>query len=77
MQTQIDWSPEIFSKFSYPGELKISPDGKWVAYTLKRVNLEEDDYRQSINLRRIEGEDRFNLEEGSHGPTFSPDGRRL
>lgn len=32
------WSVSSFAKFVVPTEVKISPSGTWIAYTIKRVS---------------------------------------
>ncbi len=61
------------------GNLAISPDGEWVAYTVQTTDIEEDRRSSDLFMVNWDGTTRLQLthtEEGSEGnPQFSPDGR--
>jgi len=75
--TRIKWNPKVFSKFVYPVEIKISPKGNWISYTLKRVNIKENRDVNTVVLQNIKNGERCYLEEGSTSPLFSPNGAKL
>lgn len=59
---------------------QISPDGEWIAYTITRANLEEDESRTRIWMVSTAGGDAIPLtsaEESSTRPRWSPDGKYL
>jgi dipeptidyl aminopeptidase/acylaminoacyl peptidase len=60
---------------------KVSPDGRWVAFVVTRVDLEANRYRSAVWLAAVDGSaPPYPLTAGEHGdgqPAWSPDGRRL
>ena len=62
------------------GNAQISPDGKWVAYTVKTLDLAEDKSRTQIWMVPTAGGDAIPLtskETSSSHPRWSPDGKYL
>jgi len=62
------------------GETAVSPDGKWLAYSVTTVNLEQNTKTAGLWLQKIEGGEPFKLavtQPGDGGPQFSPDGRSV
>src|ERR1700685_1543071 len=62
------------------GDPQISPDGKWVAYTVKTANLKEDKNRRRIWMVPTGGGMAIALtdeNESSSHPRWSPDGKYL
>ena len=65
------------------GEISWSPDGKYMAYTTKRLNGKEDavSTNSDIYLYDIETGKEINISEGNKGydryPVFSPDGSKI
>ncbi len=62
------------------GGAQISPDGRYVAYTVQQANWDENDFINQIWLANIASGDRIQLTSGkksSGGPQWSPDSRRL
>jgi len=65
------------------GEISWSPDGKYIAYTTKKLTGKE--YARSTNsdiiLHEISSGKEINISEGNHGydryPVFSPDGLKI
>jgi dipeptidyl aminopeptidase/acylaminoacyl peptidase len=71
---------EDMMKMRRLGETAVSPDGKWLAYSVTTVNLAEDSKTAELWLQKIEGGDPLPLavaEPGDSGPQFSPDGKRI
>lgn len=59
---------------------ELSPDGKWVAYSVREVNLEKDSWSNNLFMIPSEGGDPVQLtytEAGGSSPKWSPDGRFL
>jgi len=59
---------------------QISPDGHWVAYTVRTLNLKEDKSTQQIWMVPAAGGEAIPLTakgESSSSPRWSPDGKRL
>ena len=62
------------------GETAVSPDGKWLAYSVTTVNLEKNTKTTDLWLEPIAGGDPHKLEvaqPGDSGPQFSADGKRI
>jgi dipeptidyl aminopeptidase/acylaminoacyl peptidase len=65
------------------GEISWSPDGKYIAYTTKRLRGKEDarSTNSDIFLYEISSGKEVNISEGNHGydrdPVFSPDGSKI
>jgi dipeptidyl aminopeptidase/acylaminoacyl peptidase len=59
---------------------RVSPDGKWVAFTVERSNLEEDERPSRVWMVPIAGGDAIPMTakgNSSEDPRWSPDGRYL
>jgi len=62
------------------GETAVSPDGKWLAYSVTTVNLEQNTRTAELWLQKVEGGDPIPLavaRPGDSGPQFSPDGHSV
>ena len=67
------------------GETAVSPDGKWLAYSVTTVNLEQNTKTAELWLQAIapEGSASVNPQKlavaqpGDSGPQFAPDGKRI
>jgi dipeptidyl aminopeptidase/acylaminoacyl peptidase len=62
------------------GETAVSPDGKWLAYSVTTVNLEQNTKTAELWLQAIAGGDPQKLavaQPGDSGPQFAPDGKRI
>ncbi len=62
------------------GDPRISPDGRWVAYTVATQDLKEDESKTRIWMVPVAGGDAIPLsaeDEDSSSPRWSPDGRYL
>jgi dipeptidyl aminopeptidase/acylaminoacyl peptidase len=61
-------------------ELDISPDGTRVAYVVKSIDMERDEYRSTIHVAPIEGAASIEFTRGparDSAPRWSPDGTQL
>jgi len=59
---------------------QISPDGRYVAYTVQQANWDENDFVQQIWIAVTATGERYALtsgKKGSSGPQWSPDSRRI
>ena len=71
---------EDMMKMKRLGETAVSPDGKWLAYSVTTVDLGENTKTAELWLQKIEGGEPFKLGvavPGDSSPQFSPDGRAL
>jgi dipeptidyl aminopeptidase/acylaminoacyl peptidase len=62
------------------GETAVSPDGKWLAYSVTTVNLAENTKTPELWLQAIAGGDPIKLAVGQPGdsdPEFAADGKRI
>ena len=62
------------------GETAVSPDGKWLAYSVTTVNLEQNTKTAELWIRAIAGGEPQKLavaQPGDSGPQFAPDGVRI
>jgi dipeptidyl aminopeptidase/acylaminoacyl peptidase len=62
------------------GETAVSPDGKWLAYSVTTVDLEKNTKTPELWLQKIEGGDPIKIavaQPGDGGPEFAPDGKRI
>lgn len=71
------WDVKTFTKFVVPVEVKISPNGEWLAYTIKRIDPTQNKTIRQIVLTNVSDERKYYLEEGSSKPRFSPDSKKL
>jgi dipeptidyl aminopeptidase/acylaminoacyl peptidase len=62
------------------GETAVSPDGKWLAYSVTTVNLEQNTKTPELWLQAIAGGEPVKLavgKPGDSGPQFDPDGHSM
>jgi len=62
------------------GSPVVSPDGKWVAYTVSQIDVKEDKGQSHLWMATWDGSIRLQLtfgKEGAGAPRFSPDGRYI
>jgi dipeptidyl aminopeptidase/acylaminoacyl peptidase len=62
------------------GSTAVSPDGKWLAYEVTSVNLDQNTKTTELWLQKIAGGDPQKLsagQPGDSGPQFSPDGHSV
>ena len=66
------------AKIKTIGEVKISPDGEKVAFTVRSMNLEKNQFETNIYLVSTSGGEAIKLtEDGGSQPRWSPDGRKI
>jgi dipeptidyl aminopeptidase/acylaminoacyl peptidase len=62
------------------GETAVSPDGKWLAYSVTTVDLDQNTRTPELWLQKIEGGDPQKIavaKPGDSGVQFAPDGKRI
>jgi dipeptidyl aminopeptidase/acylaminoacyl peptidase len=62
------------------GETAVSPDGKWLAYAVTSVNLDQNTKTTELWIQPIAGGEAQKLavaQPGDSGPQFAPDGKRI
>ncbi len=74
------WTPEAMISFQRPLGTAISPDGKWVAYTVSKPEMagEKSEYLTHIHLASADGQTDFQLTRGDKSctsPLWSPEGK--
>ncbi|MGA2168391.1 MAG: S9 family peptidase [Terracidiphilus sp.] len=71
---------EDMMKMKRLGETAVSPDGKWLAYSVTTVNLDQNTKTAELWLQAIAGGDPIPLavaRPGDSGPQFAPGGKRI
>ena len=79
-QTKKPLQPEDLYKVKRVSDPRVSPDGKWIAYTVTVTNLEENKADSDIWLIPIPGGKPRQLTAGpagDHSPRWSPDGTQI
>jgi len=76
------WTPEKMLLVNKPGSIAISPDGKWIAYTIDELPKTGDksEYLTHIWICTVDGSRSMQLTAGDkscHSPKWSPDGKWL
>src|SRR5215469_12763186 len=62
------------------GETAVSPDGKWLAYSVTTVDLDKNTKTPELWLQKIEGGEPVRIavsQPGDGGPEFAQDGKRI
>jgi dipeptidyl aminopeptidase/acylaminoacyl peptidase len=73
-------TPEDLAKIKLVKDPRISPDGKWIAFTVSEPVLEEDLYNDDIWLMPLKGGEPKQITfspEDDFSPRWSPDGNHL
>ena len=76
------WTPEVMIKFKRVGGTAISPDGKWIAYTVSTplMEVEKSEFLTQIWVVSDDGKLNYQFTYGDKSctnPAFSPDGKCL
>ncbi|HLF20835.1 MAG TPA: S9 family peptidase, partial [Bacteroidota bacterium] len=76
------WTPDVMIKFKRVGGTAISPDGKWIAYTVSTpmMEAEKSEFLTHIWLVSSDGKTNYQFTYGDKSCTnadFSPDGKYL
>jgi dipeptidyl aminopeptidase/acylaminoacyl peptidase len=62
------------------GDARVSPDGRYVAYTVQETNWDENEFVQQIWIASVADGERYALTSGkksSQNPKWSPDSKRI
>jgi dipeptidyl aminopeptidase/acylaminoacyl peptidase len=71
---------EDMMKMKRLGETAVSPDGKWLAYSVTTVNLDQNTKTAELWLQKIDGGNPRRIavaQPNDSGPQFAPDGKRI
>ena len=71
---------EDMMKMKRLGETAVSPDGKWLAYSVTTVNLEQNTKTAELWIQAIAGGEPQKLavaQPGDSGPQFAPNGKHI
>jgi dipeptidyl aminopeptidase/acylaminoacyl peptidase len=76
---------EDLMKMKRLGETAVSPDGKWLAYSVTTVNLDQNTKTAELFIQAISGPNSESqapqplavAKPGDSGPQFAPDGKRI
>jgi len=71
---------EDMMKMKRLGETAVSPDGKWLAYSVTTVNLDQNTKTAELWLQAVAGGEPMKLavaQPGDSGPQWAPDGKRI
>jgi dipeptidyl aminopeptidase/acylaminoacyl peptidase len=76
------WTPDVMMKYRGVGSVRVSPDGRRVAYTVNEAVMRADksEYVSQIHLAGVDGGESFQAtfgEKSSTNPDWSPDGKWL
>jgi len=80
LQTFAQLAPSDFAGIKDVGAPRLSPDGNWIAYTVKEVSLDDDKNRTHLWLASWDGKENRQLtfgKESETSPKWSHDGKRL
>lgn len=81
-ETAMHWTPEFSMQFKSLGSTNLSPDGKYVAYTVREAIMEgeKSEYLNQIWVAATDGSMNVQYTKGgksSNSPQFSPDGQHI
>ncbi|HII54455.1 TPA: S9 family peptidase, partial [Candidatus Aciduliprofundum boonei] len=76
MAIKMRWKEDTFAKFSYLQDVDITSSGSLVAYVLRKVNMKENKYENTMVIEDLESGKRRYVEDASM-PKFSPDGKKM
>lgn len=72
--------PEDLYRLNQVSDPQVSPDGKWIAYTISVPDLKRNSFNSDIWLIPVEGGNPIKLTsspKADHSPRWSPDGERI
>jgi dipeptidyl aminopeptidase/acylaminoacyl peptidase len=79
-QTKSPFKPADFLKVKSIGGMQVSPDDKWVAYSLSEVDTAKDKRVSHVWMQSIKGDESIQLTHGDEpasSPKWSPDGKYI
>lgn len=71
-----EWNEKTFALFSYLSNIKITRNGKMIAYVLTKANLTTNKYENTIVIEDLEGKGEKFVENATM-PRFSPNGEKM
>ncbi|MGB9806656.1 MAG: alpha/beta hydrolase family protein [Thermoproteota archaeon] len=71
-----EWNEKTFTLFSYLSNVKITRNGKMIAYVLTKANLTANKYESTIVIEGLESMERKFVENATM-PRFSPNGEKM
>jgi dipeptidyl aminopeptidase/acylaminoacyl peptidase len=77
-----EWTPDVLLQYRNVGQVRVSPDGKLVAYTVTEAVMEDEksDFLTQLHLANADGSQTRQItfaEKSSYNPQWSPDGQWL
>ena len=79
-QSKRPMTPEDLYKINKVSDPRVSPDGKWIAYTVSVPDLAADKYNSDIWIVPLEGskaKQLTNNPSSDYSPRWSPDGKKI
>lgn len=79
-QSKRPMTPEDLYEIKRISDPQVSPDGKWIAYTISVPDLKENNFNSDIWLIPVSGGKPVQLTispESDHSPRWSPDGKKI
>lgn len=81
-EKELQWTPEFSMQFKSIGGTNLSPDGKYIAYTVREPIMEgeKSEYLNQIWVAATDGSMNVQYTKGeksSNNPQFSPDGQHI
>ncbi len=70
------WNEKTFAKLTALNDVSITSDGNMVAYVLKKANIKDNRYENTIVIEDLKNGKRRYVEDGVM-PKFSPDGKKM
>jgi dipeptidyl aminopeptidase/acylaminoacyl peptidase len=71
-----EWNEKTFTLFSYLSNVKITGNGKMIAYVLTKANLTANKYESTVVMEDLENKERKFVENATM-PRFSPNGEKM
>jgi len=68
---------EDLLRLRFAADPRISPDGRWIAYSLTQIEPENRTYKTELWLTAAAGGQNYRVTKEGARPAWSPDGRRL
>lgn len=79
-QAKRPMTPEDLYRIKTVSDPQVSPDGKWIAFTISVPDLEENNFNSDIWLMPVSGGKPLQLTrspKADHSPRWSPDGKQI
>lgn len=72
-------APSDFTRYALLSEPSLSPDGRRVAFSVRRANMEDDAYDSDVYVTDVQGstKDSFTAGKKDYDPKWSPDGTSI